>query len=112
MDPQLRSLLTETAYYKTVTSVTVDGVETLSAAVSFLCRTEYQVYFHGPLYLPRQGEDKEFAHRIFTEVDIPENALIWLPGLGNSDLDKAQRIRRREKIRDEQGNISHYEIYI
>lgn len=112
MDFQLRRALTETANYKLVTALTVDGDETLSAAIPFLCRTERQVFLHGPLFIPRLGEDQEFAHRIFTEIDIAENALIWMPGVATTNKSDANRIRRREVIRDIDGNVSHYEIYI
>ncbi len=112
MDRQLRKWLTETAYYKATTAITSAGVETFGAAVSFTCRTEYQRVIHGPMFMPRGGEDEEFMHLIFTETNVPDDARIWLPGDSTSNDALARKIRRKETVRDELGAVSHYEIYI
>lgn len=112
MDIQLQRWLTETAYYKTPTSVSSTGTETLGAATSFLCRTELQEVIHGPNFIPRAGNDVEWMHLIFTLTAIPRNARIWLPGDSTSNASLARQIRRAETVRDEMGVISHYEIYV
>lgn len=112
MDIQLRGWLTETAYYKVPASVDSAGTETFGTATSFLCRSELQEVMHGPMYIPRAGEDVEWMHLLFTITDIPRNARIWLPGDSTSDTSLARKIRRKETVRDEEGVISHYEVYI
>lgn len=112
MDRQLQTWLTETAYYKTPSSITSAGVETFGAAVSFLCRTELRNNYHGPMFMPRAGEDTEHMHLLFTTTNVPDNARVWLPGDSNADNTLAKKIRNKETVRDEEGAVSHYEIYI
>lgn len=111
MDRQLRKWLTETANYAAPTGVSAAGDDTFGSAVAFLCRTEIDRWFHGPNFMPRHGEDQETSIVIFTDVDVPEAARIWLPGLATTSAN-ARRPKRREVVRDEKGAVTHYEIYL
>lgn len=112
MDKQLQKWLTETAYYSTAASITATGVVTYNAPVAFLCRTELQEVMHGPMFMPRAGEDVEWMHLLFTLTDVPRDARVWLPGDSTSDATKNKMIRRKETVRDEEGAVGHYEIYV
>lgn len=112
MDIALRRTLTETAYYATTSSVSDDGDPVYSSPAAFTCRTEVDRVFHGPMFVPRHGESEESNILIFTEVDVPTDAIIWLPGVSTSSSVLARRPKRREITRDPEGAISHYEIYI
>jgi hypothetical protein len=112
MDPQLRATLAETAYYASVSSVSTSGDPVYGAATAFVCRTELDRYFHGPLFMPRQGEEEETNVVIYTEVDVPDDALIWLPGVSTASATGGRRPKRREVARGPTGAISHYEIYL
>lgn len=112
MDAQLRKTLTETAYYATASGVSRSGDPSFGSPVSFLCRTEPVVKYHGPQYVPRDGEDMETFTIVFTEVDIGRDSQVWLPGVSNSDTTLARRPYRYDVMRGPEGRISHYEIYI
>ena len=112
MDPELRATLTETAYYASVASVSTSGDPVYNTPVSFVCRTEQDRVFHGPMFFPRHGEAEESNMLIFTETAVPEDAMIWLPGLDQTNAALGRRPKRREVARSYTGTISHYEIYI
>lgn len=112
MDVQLRRWLTETAYYKAATAISSAGVETFGSAVAFLCRTELRSNLHGPMFMPRGGEDVEWMHLLFTVTAIDYTSRIWLPGADTSDNSEAKKIRNIETVRDDLGAVGHYEIYI
>ena len=112
MDPQLRATLTETGYYSTVASLSSSGDPVYNTPVSFLCRTEVDRVFHGPMFFPRHGEAEESNIMIFTETAVPTDAMIWLPGLDQTNAALGRRPKRVETTRSYTGAISHYEIYI
>jgi hypothetical protein len=64
------------------------------------------------MFMPRHGEAEESNILIFTEVNVPADAMIWLPGLDYNDSTKGRRPKRREVARGPEGYISHYEIYL
>ncbi len=111
MDPQLRRWLTETAYYATISSVSNSGDPQYGSPVAFLCRTELDRWLHGPAFAPRKGEDSETNNILFTEVAVPLESIIWLPGINTSSILTGFRPRRVETVRADTGEISHYEIY-
>jgi hypothetical protein len=107
----LRRWLTETAYYAVQTGVTNAGDAVYGSPVAFLCRSEYDIQMHGPMALPRHGEDFESFSRLFTETAVPLDARIWPPGADESEMSEGFHAKRREVIRTDLGTISHYEIY-
>ena len=111
-DPQIKATFTETAYYALATGTSNAGDDTYGSAVSFLCRTEIDRWKHGPIFIPRHGEDLETAIRLFTETDVPDRAIVWLPGVDETDVTLARKVRRREVARRETGVVSHYELYL
>ncbi len=112
MDPQLRRTLTETAYYAVATGLSDAGDPTWGSPVAFLCRSEFDVQLHGPMFIPRHGEEQESFTRLFSEVETPVGALIWPPGNDQTDVTEGFRAHRREVCRSYTGAISHYEVYI
>jgi hypothetical protein len=111
MHPSLRRWLTETASYATVTSVSSAGDPVYGAPISFVCRSEFEVQFHGPMFVPRQGEEQELFTRLFSEIEIPLDARVWFPGTNTSDAAQSNKVKRRAVIRTDTGAVSHYETY-
>lgn len=112
LDPQLKRWLTETGYYSTVTAVSKTGDPTYSAPIAFLCRPELDRWTHGPLFAPRHGQDAETMNLVFTTTEIPLDSIIWLPGESTASTATGRKPRRRETVRDENGDVSHYEYYL
>ena len=111
MNATLKRWLTETANYAPLSSLSGAGDVTYGAAVPFLCRTEFEVQFHGPMFVPRQGEEAELFTRLFSEVEIPLTAKVWFPGESTSDAALGHKVKRRAVIRTDTGTVSHYESY-
>lgn len=112
LDPQLVATLTEIAYYAAATSVSTSGDPVYGSPTAFLCRSEIDNEYHGPMFFPRHGEAEEDQTMLFTQIAVPVDAMIWLPGMDQSDQKQGRRCKRREICRDPFGVVSHYEIYI
>lgn len=112
LDVQLRKTLTEIAYYAMSGSVSHSGDPSYGTATTFLCRTEPVSKYHGPNFMPRDGEELETFTIIFTEVNIGRDTAIWLPGVDHTKADLLRRPYRYDVMRDPEGRVSHYEIYV
>lgn len=56
------------------------------------------------------GETVQFGVAIYTETKLPEQAMVWLPGVPYLDPEHGRVVKAVSEMHDEDGTVSHYEV--
>ena len=116
MDPCLRKMLTQTVYVSGSASYKPGGGLTLGTPVA----VDAYIEEVKERTLNAIGDETLTTHRIFTEVAVDKDSVIWLPGEDQTDPQQGHRVQRvktfydpiRPKSDDGTARVDHYETEI
>lgn len=102
------SLMTDTVYYATESSLDSRGSVTYGATTSTTARVEAST----ETVTGADGLQRQATHRIFSESEIPLRARVWVPGDDSTDATKARYPIRTGKASFPDGSDTAYETYL
>jgi hypothetical protein len=104
----LQKLMAQTINVSAYTGTSTLGDPTFGAAVSAKARVEPTT----KMIENAAGEMRQSEFAIYTGQVIGDQDLVWLPGVSTSDATKARRPMKVYTGVDEDGTVSHYEVYV
>lgn len=101
-------LLTQTVSYKVPSTRDSSGDWSYGSLLTTLARVERR---QGTVR-SEGGEISEFEIVLVTSIDLPDDALIWLPGDDTSSLNAAYHPIKRVQASDPSGTLTLFETYL
>lgn len=101
-------LLADTVTYSTQTTFDSSGDPNYSATATARARVEHGTF----LVTDDSGTQRRATHKVVTEVDIPANARLWLPGDDTADGNDSRQIITRTSAATPNGSLTLRELYL
>lgn len=110
LPPELRATMSQTAHVAPRSGVSPAGDPSFGSAVAVLCRAEPQ----RRRVVGAAGEEviSSWVMTAVPEATIGESDRVWLPGDSPLTAALARVPIRVDKGRDENGDLSHWEVYL